>query len=66
MGAISAAYPADQQAAVIYAMSLLKDGMPDDPDLHLARKALSVLNGVLRVQTPSEPEGEERGEGDGG
>ena len=54
MGAISAAYPGDQQAAVIYAMSLLMDGMPDDPDLHLARKALSILNGLFRTE-PDNP-----------
>lgn len=54
MGAISAAYPGDRQAAVIYAMSLLKDGMPADPDLHLARKALTILNGVLRTE-PDNP-----------
>src|SRR5665213_147415 len=33
MGAIAAGYPADNQAAVLYAMSLLKDGLPADPDL---------------------------------
>ena len=32
MGAIHTAYPDDHQAAVLYAMSLLKDGMPEDPD----------------------------------
>jgi tetratricopeptide (TPR) repeat protein len=54
MGAISAAYPADHQAAVIYAMSLLKRGMPDDPDLVLARKTLTILNEVLKVE-PDNP-----------
>ena len=54
MGALSAAYPNDHQAAVIYAMSLLKDGMPDDPDLMLARQALAILNGVLKVE-PDNP-----------
>ncbi len=50
MGAISAAYPLDRQAAVIYAMSLLKDGMPADPDLVRTRKALAILNGVLQAE----------------
>jgi len=54
MGAISMAYPTDRQAAVIYAMSLLKDGMPDDPDLVLARKAFTILNEVLKVE-PDNP-----------
>jgi tetratricopeptide (TPR) repeat protein len=54
MGTISAAYPTDHQAAIIYAMSLLKDGMPDDPDLALARKALAILDGVLKVE-PDNP-----------
>ena len=54
MGEISQRYPDDPQAAVIYAMSLLKDGMPDDPDLALARKALTILNGVLTTQ-PDNP-----------
>jgi tetratricopeptide (TPR) repeat protein len=54
MGAISAAYPADYEAAVIYAMSLLKGGMPDDPDLILSKRALAILNGVLKVE-PDNP-----------
>jgi hypothetical protein len=54
MGAISAAYPSDRQAAVIYAMSLLKNGMPADPDLLQARKALTILNGVLKTE-PDNP-----------
>jgi tetratricopeptide (TPR) repeat protein len=54
MGAIAAAYPADRQAAVLYAMSLLKDGMPQDPDLTLARQALGILNDVLRSE-PNSP-----------
>jgi tetratricopeptide (TPR) repeat protein len=54
MGAISRAYPADQEAAVIYAMSLLKSGMPADPDLVLAHKALTILNGVLKAE-PENP-----------
>lgn len=54
MGAISAAYPNDHEATVIYAMSLLKDGMPDDPDLALSRKALTILNGVLKAE-PDNP-----------
>ena len=32
MGKIFSAYPQDTQAAIIYAMSLLKDGMPNDPN----------------------------------
>jgi tetratricopeptide (TPR) repeat protein len=54
MGDISAAYPSDRQAAVIYAMSLLKKGMPADPDLLRARKALAILNGVLQAE-PDNP-----------
>jgi hypothetical protein len=54
MGAISAAYPLDRQAAVIYAMSLLKDGMPADPDLVRTRKAFAILNGVLQAE-PDNP-----------
>jgi tetratricopeptide (TPR) repeat protein len=54
MGAISATYPLDRQAAVIYAMSLLKDGMPADPDLVRTRQALAILNGVLRAE-PDNP-----------
>ena len=54
MGAISAAYPFDRQAAVIYAMSLLKDGMPADPDLVRTRKALAILNHVLQAE-PDNP-----------
>jgi tetratricopeptide (TPR) repeat protein len=54
MGALSAAYPSDRQAAVIYAMSLLKKGMPADPDLLRARKALEILNGVLKAE-PDNP-----------
>src|SRR5579864_542564 len=54
MGAISAAYPTDHQAAVLYAMSLLKSGMPDSPDLALPRKALTILNQVLQVE-PDNP-----------
>lgn len=54
MGAIHAAYPADTQAAVIYAMSLLKDGMPADPDLKLAHQSLEILNEVLKVE-PNNP-----------
>ena len=54
MGSISAAYPTDNQAAIIYAMSLLKGGMPDDPDLSLARKALAIFNRVLQVE-PDNP-----------
>ncbi len=55
MGKLSTAYPSDHQAAIIYAMSLLKDGMPPDPDLTLTRKAaLSILDGVLKVE-PSNP-----------
>jgi tetratricopeptide (TPR) repeat protein len=54
MGAISRRYPDDRQAAVIYAMSLLKDGMPNDPDLALARQALTILNGVLKTE-PDNP-----------
>jgi hypothetical protein len=41
-------------AAVIYAMSLLKKGMPADPDLLRARKALAILNGVLKAE-PDNP-----------
>jgi tetratricopeptide (TPR) repeat protein len=54
MGAIHTAYPTDNQAAVIYAMSVLKDGMPEDPNLVLARKALAILNDVLKVE-PDNP-----------
>ena len=54
MGAIHTAYPADHQAAVLYAMSLLKDGMPEDPNLVLARKALAILGHVLKVE-PDNP-----------
>jgi hypothetical protein len=54
MGAISATYPSDRQAAVIYAMSLLKDGMPADPDLVRTRKALAILNGILQAE-PNNP-----------
>jgi tetratricopeptide (TPR) repeat protein len=54
MGALSAAYPSDRQAEVIYAMSLLKKGMPPDPDLLRARKALGILNGVLKAE-PDNP-----------
>jgi tetratricopeptide (TPR) repeat protein len=54
MGAIAAVYPADNQAAVLYAMSLLKDGLPLDPDLIRARKALGILNKVLTVE-PDNP-----------
>jgi hypothetical protein len=54
MGALSAAYPSDLQAAVIYAMSLLKKGMPEDPDLVRTRKALAILNGVLQAE-PDNP-----------
>jgi hypothetical protein len=54
MGAIHAAYPADTQAAVIYAMSLLKDGMPADPELRLAHQSLGILNEVLTVE-PDNP-----------
>ena len=54
MGAISTTYPADRQAAVIYAMSLLKDGMPSDSDLARAREALAILNGVLKAE-PDNP-----------
>jgi tetratricopeptide (TPR) repeat protein len=54
MGAIATAYPADNQAAVLYAMSLLKDGLPLDPDLIRARKALGILDTVLRVE-PDNP-----------
>jgi tetratricopeptide (TPR) repeat protein len=54
MGALSAAYPSDRQATVIYAMSLLKKGMPADPDLLRARKALAILNGALKAE-PDNP-----------
>jgi len=54
MGAIHTAYPADHQAAVLYAMSLLKDGMPEDRNLVLARKALTILGDVLKVE-PDNP-----------
>jgi tetratricopeptide (TPR) repeat protein len=54
MGAIHTAYPADHQAAVLYAMSLLKDGMPEDRNLVLARKALAILGDVLKVE-PDNP-----------
>jgi len=54
MGAIASSYPGDRQAAVLYAMSLLKDGMPPDPGLIRARKALTILNGVLRAE-PENP-----------
>jgi tetratricopeptide (TPR) repeat protein len=50
MGAIHSAYPTDTQAAVLYAMSLLKDGMPADPDLKLAHESLGILEGVLKVE----------------
>jgi hypothetical protein len=54
MGAVSSAYPSDREAAVIYAMSLLKDGMPADPELARTRKALAILNCVLQVE-PNNP-----------
>jgi tetratricopeptide (TPR) repeat protein len=54
MGAISTSYPSDPQAAVIYAMSLLKDGMPADPDLVRTRQALTILNDVLQAE-PDNP-----------
>jgi len=54
MAAIHAAYPADTQAAILYAMSLLKDGMPPDPDLKLARESLGILNAALKVE-PNNP-----------
>lgn len=54
MGALSAAYPADRQAKVIYAMSLLKTGMPADPGLLRARKAIAILNEVLKAE-PDNP-----------
>jgi tetratricopeptide (TPR) repeat protein len=54
MGRIATDYPLDQQAQVIYAMSLLKDGMPADPDLVLARQSLDILNRVLKVE-PDNP-----------
>jgi tetratricopeptide (TPR) repeat protein len=54
MAEIHAAYPADTQAAVLYGMSLLKDGMPADPDLKLATKSLGVLNAVLKLE-PDNP-----------
>jgi tetratricopeptide (TPR) repeat protein len=54
MGAIAADYPSDTQAKVLYAMSLLKNGMPSDPDMILAHQALTILNGVLKVE-PDNP-----------
>jgi hypothetical protein len=54
MGEVFKTYPDDPQAGVIYAMSLLKDGMSDDLDLVLARKSLTILNNVLKTE-PDNP-----------
>ena len=54
MRTLSAAYPADHEAAVLYALSLLSPELPDDPDLIRSRKALTILNAVLKVE-PDNP-----------
>jgi hypothetical protein len=54
MERLSHNYPDDREATVFYALSLLNPELPDDPQLKRARKALGILNGVLKVE-PDNP-----------
>lgn len=54
MGALSATYPTDHEAAVLYALSLLSPELPDDPTLSRSRQALTLLNAVLKAE-PDNP-----------
>jgi tetratricopeptide (TPR) repeat protein len=54
MGRLAAKYPEDSEASVFYALSLLSPELPDDPKLTRARKALTILNQVLKAE-PDNP-----------
>lgn len=54
MGKLHADYPADEEATVFYALSLLSSQPPDDTSLQNAKKAVHLLNGVLAVD-PDHP-----------
>jgi tetratricopeptide (TPR) repeat protein len=47
-------YPADQEAAVFYALSLLASEPPGDTSLAYAKKSVAILNGVL-AKNPDHP-----------
>jgi hypothetical protein len=54
MGKLHADHPADEEATVFYALSLLSSQPPDDTSLQNAKKAVDLLNGVLAVD-PDHP-----------
>jgi len=54
MGNLHADYPADEEATVFYALSLLSSQPPNDTSLQNAKKAVDLLNGVLAVD-PDHP-----------
>jgi hypothetical protein len=54
MGRLAAKYPDDREAQVFHALSLLSPELPDDPKLTRARKALAILNKVLKAE-PDNP-----------
>jgi hypothetical protein len=54
MGQLAAAYPKDNVAAALFALSLLSPELPDDPDHIRSRKAVTILNAILKVE-PDNP-----------
>jgi hypothetical protein len=54
MGKLAAAYPKDNVAALLFALSLLSPELPDDPDHIRSRKAVTILNAILRAE-PDNP-----------
>lgn len=54
MGRLSATYPEDHEAAVLYALSLLALDNRNDPTLANAKKAVGILNALL-VSEPNHP-----------
>src|ERR1700730_18878894 len=54
MGTLHEDWPADEEATVFYALSLLAAQPPSDTSLHYAKKAVGLLNGVLATD-PEHP-----------
>jgi len=54
MEKLSEEYPSDHVAAVLYALSLLSPELTDDPGHVRSRRAVAILNGVLRKE-PDNP-----------
>lgn len=54
MEKLQKAFPADDEAAVFYALSLLAAAPPTDTELTYARKAVAILDGVL-ARNPGHP-----------